>query len=128
MISGKSKCSSDIILMENDSIVKDPMCVADTLNDYLVNVANGIGEPDFITEDDTFGNGISKHKYDECINTVHYDMIGGIKTSFSFNEVTDGEVLKKLRKVNIKQSMGHDKIPLKMLKLGADYLCKPVNI
>jgi len=49
-------------------------------------------------------------------------MIRGSTPSFSFNEVTDYEVLKKLRKVNIKKSMGHDGIPPKMLKLGTDYL------
>ena len=119
MISDKSKCSSDIILMENDSIVNDPMCVADTLNDYFVNVANGIGEPGFITEDDTFESIISKHEYDECVNTIRYDMIRGSTPSFSFNEMTDDEVLKKLRKVNIKKSM---------LKLGTDYLCKVCKI
>ncbi len=39
-ISDKSKRGSNIILMEGDSIVNDPMNVADILNDYFFNIAD----------------------------------------------------------------------------------------
>jgi hypothetical protein len=75
------------------------LSVADILNDYFVNMANGIGEPDQITNDDTFERIIAKHNDAQCIKRIRYDMAhkDGCRI-FSFNAVPGELILEKLKR------------------------------
>jgi len=49
------------------------------------------------------------------------------RSLFLFKEVTTEEVLKQLRCLNVRKAAGYDKIPPKLLKIGADSLCVPLQ-
>ena len=46
--------------------------------------------------------------------------------TFNFSHVTMNDVLKELRSINIRMTTGCDLIPGKLIKEGADFLCKPI--
>ena len=48
-------------------------------------------------------------------------------TTFTFSHVTMNAVLKELRSINIRKTTGCDLIPGKLIKEGADFLCKPIQ-
>ena len=50
----------------------------------------------------------------------------GSNNTFTFSHVTMNDVLKELRSINIRKTTGCDLIPGKLIKEGADFLCKPV--
>ena len=51
----------------------------------------------------------------------------GSNTTFTLSHVTINAVLKKLRLINIRKTTGCDLIPSKLIKEGADFLCKPIQ-
>ena len=51
----------------------------------------------------------------------------GSNTTFPFSRVTMNDVLKELRSLNIRKTTGYDLIPGKLIKEGADFLCKPIQ-
>jgi hypothetical protein len=127
VISDNNKSLNDIILMENNSIVNDPVLVANILNDNFVNAADGIGQPDFITEYDDFDSIIASHRDAECIERIRSGFRQDGRSPFTFKEINEDVVLKKLLKINIKKSTGHDQLPPKMIKMGAKYLSGPIK-
>ena len=51
----------------------------------------------------------------------------GSNNTFTFSHVTMNDVLKELRSINIRKTTGCDLIPGKLIKEGADFLCKPIQ-
>ena len=51
----------------------------------------------------------------------------GSNTTFTFSRVTMNAVLRELRPMNIRKTTGCDLIPGKLIKEGADFLCKPIQ-
>ena len=51
----------------------------------------------------------------------------GSNNTFTFSHVTMNDVLKELRSINIRKTTGCDLIPGKLIKEGADILCKPIQ-
>ena len=51
----------------------------------------------------------------------------GSNSTFTFSHVTMNAVLKELRSINIRKTTGCDLIPGKLIKEGADFLCKPIQ-
>ena len=101
IISDNNKASNDIILMNDDTIINDPLHVANTLNNHFVHAADGIGKDDFITIDDDFNSIISCHKNTGCIKRIHDDMSRHNVHGFTFTEIDEDIVMNKLMKINI---------------------------
>jgi hypothetical protein len=51
-----------------------------------------------------------------------------IEDRFSFKEVTQNDIIKHLKNLNVQKAIGDDNIPPKILKLAAYILCKPLTI
>ena len=51
----------------------------------------------------------------------------GSNNTFTFSHVTMNVVLKELRSINMRKTTGCDLIPGKLIKEGADFLCKPIQ-
>ena len=54
--------------MENETIINDSEQVANILNNYFSNIADNIGNPDHINENETFEEIISLHSSHENTN------------------------------------------------------------
>ena len=120
IISDNFKVFTDIILMENNSIESDQNNVASILNDYFVNVAKDIGNPDTILDGDTFENIIHEYEDHQSIKMIRND-IAKCMHSLSFNNVSSEQVYNKLSHINIRKATGYDQVPPKMIKLGSEY-------
>ena len=76
------------------------------LNEYYVNIADGIGDSNEIT-DEAVDEIIFRHKDNQsvaCINTKSF-------SKSCFEPVSHDIVLKKLNNVNAKKATGHDSMP-----------------
>jgi hypothetical protein len=80
-----------------------------------------------ITEYDDFDSIIASHSDEECIERIRRGFRQDGRSPFTFKEINEDVVLKKLLKINIKKSTGHDQLPPKMIKLGATYLSGPIK-
>ena len=127
VISDNCKTDTNVILLENDTIVNDCSSVANILNDYFVHVADDIGQPDDIVETDTFESIISEHQEHESVKNICNNTNSGYQNTFSFHEVSFETVQRKLKGINVKKATGHDQIPPKLIKLGADHLSAPLQ-
>ena len=125
VISDKNKMSNNVILLENNMVVNDPQMVSDIMNEHFVNAASGIGKPDSIEANDNMESILAEHGDSESVRRIRRNIVAG--HSFKFSPVNSDYVLKKLSSINTKKSMGHDQLPPKMIKLGAEYLCKPIT-
>ena len=126
MMSNKTSGSDvDIAIIENGNIINNPREVGNVLNEYYVNVTRNIGQPNEINAGETISDIVNSHKADECVINIS-DQIGAT-TDFSFREVLERDVCKKLKNLNPKKATGHDNIPPKLVKIGASILCKPIT-
>ncbi len=125
MISDKYKGSNEITLLENSTIVNDGIQVANIMNDYYVNITKDIGSPDMLTDTMDIHDILLSHSSHESIKYIEENINNN--TTFSFTEVPIDDVYNKLRRINVKKATGHDMIPPKLVKLGADALCKPLH-
>ena len=66
-------------------------------------------------------NSFSNHASVKFIQSLN------LNTSFNFTTVSVGEIRNILLHLNVKKSTGHDNIPPKLLKIGADILCYPIQ-
>ena len=48
-------------------------------------------------------------------------------TTFTFSHITMNAVLMELRSIHIRKTTGCDLIPGKLIREGADFLCKPIQ-
>ena len=69
------------------------------------------------------------HESHESVQYIRQYMIdeNGSNNIFTFSHVTMNDVLKALRSINIRKTTGCDLIPGKLIKEGADFLCKPIQ-
>ena len=126
LISSKSKSNSDsITLKENGSIINDPVSIGNVLNQYYVNITKEIGQQDAIGECETIQTVLNKHSAHESVMRIKNSIAN--QTSFSFTLVDENEVCKKLKTLNGKKATGFDKLPPKLIKLGAETLCRPIG-
>ena len=118
--------NNDIVLLNDNVIVNDQRDVCNLLNDYFVNVTKDIGECDRIQETDKFTDIINTHAMHDSVQYIKTNLKS--KTNFSFHLATEDVILKKLLNLNVKKSTGWDNMPPKLLKQGANILCKPITM
>ena len=99
----------------NDSIIQDQTNVANCLVDYFATVANDIGDPHLLslTEEE-----LKDHK--SVQNTRKAVKTNGMQ--FKFCNFNVNEVTRALKTLNPYKSIGHDKIPPRVLKLACNVL------
>jgi hypothetical protein len=103
----KNTDRSSIILLEDNRILNDNKAVAEKLNHYFTTVAEDIGNAASSTD---AVHGV--HQIDPCM---------------TFKEVSHEDVLGKLKGLNTKKATGVDRMPPKLLKIGADSVTPSVR-
>ena len=99
----------------NDSIIQDQTKVANCLVHYFTTVANDIGDPHLLslTEEE-----LKDHKSVQKIRKVA--TTNGVQ--FKFRNFNVKEVTRALETLNPNKSIGHDKIPPRMLTMACNVL------
>ena len=99
----------------NNSIIQDQTKVANCLVDYFTTVANHIGDPHMVslTEEE-----LKDHKSVQNIRKVA--TTNGVQ--FKIPNFNVKEVTRALETLNPNKSIGHDKIPPRVLKLACNIL------
>jgi hypothetical protein len=101
--------------------------VSDIVNEYFSAVAKHVADSDCITSSgraDVF-NKIKKYENHDSIHIINNNIPNDVH--FSFNNVSEETVLKKLKSINPRKSPGFDNIPPKLVKIGAHALSKPLT-
>ena len=124
-----SSANTNISIIENDAIINDQTGVATVLNDYYVNVTKSIGQPELLDVNEDIDDVFLAHESHESVQYIRQYMIdqNDNNTTFTFSHVTINAALKELRSINIRKTAGCDLIPGKLIKEGADFLCKPIQ-
>ena len=98
--------SCDIILCENNQVVNNDNEIVETFNNFFINVASNIGQPE------------------DTIDLPNHPSVVEIKNNmennlnFSFEPVTEKEISKIIHKLNPKKATGTDCIPTKFIKIA----------
>ena len=130
-----SLVNNDIILVENDKIISEVSEVAETFNDYFVNIVKTTTGLSTTNIKDNLPSNTSNR---EVINAMidNYREHPSIRKTnefskhvepFSFNFVCQNEVNKYLKNVNVNKSTGKGKLPPKILQISANVLDKPLT-
>ncbi len=129
LISDKGCDRDNITLLENDVITNKPEEVSEILNNYFVNMACDIGSSsnnNAICEQDSLFDIISEYEnHPSCIFIKNKNL--SKSRFFDLQLVSTDTVRRELKNLNPKKAVGHDRIPPKLLKLGADNLCRPIQ-
>lgn len=134
LISDKCKGGQEnIILSTNDTIINEPLSVCNEFNEFYNGVAADIGQnPSDIADlknDDDFDvylNEVLRQYSDHPSMSIIRDNTSYVNT-FCFAKVSVDEIRRRLANLNSRKSPGYDGIPVKLVKLGADVLCYPVQ-
>ena len=106
---------NNIILTDDDRIINDQNEVAETFNEFFVNVAKDIGKDSCaVNQEHPSVKVISEHKYSE--NKLKFESI-----DISFVE-------KQIDKMNINKATGKDGISVKILKIAKPIVSKPITM
>ena len=124
-----SKGSDDIILRESGTLLTDPYKVCDTFNDFYTTAAEKIGFHDTIPNCLSSSDILSyvRHKYSNHPSIIEIKSHRTEHMLFSFNHTNEYEVEKIISKLDVKKAIGHDAVPVKIVKLGAKYLTPVVT-
>ena len=128
-LSSKSNGMNDnIILKENDQVITKPEEVCKVFKSYYESIAENIGAPDNF-ESDVNSESIlsavnihSNHPSIKCINSLFPS-----PNTFEFSKVTPDEVLKSMKRVNVKKAKGYDNVSPYFIKIAAYQLATPVS-
>ena len=112
------KCNSDIELNIEGDIIKDQIKITETLADHFATIADGIG-----------GAGAELWNLNDFTDHPSAQLIKeksrGSKT-FDFQEINPAQLKRVLESLNVNKATGHDGIPAKILKAGADEISQPL--
>jgi hypothetical protein len=134
LISDKCKASQEnVILFEGDVIINKPFHACNVFNAFYNTVAADIGQSaadilqcenneDF---DGYISDVIKRYNTHPSVNYIRDN--SSRLDSFCFSKVSVGDICKRLRQLKTRKSPGYDNIPPKLLKLGANVLCYPLQ-
>ena len=128
LMSDKSNMlNNDIILKDEETIINSKSEVCSVMNSYFVNVAKiAPGKPyTGIQHDCDISVMIDEYCNHESVQFIK--KLNSNDSTFDFMSVTTNDVRDVLLSMNPKKSTGHDNIPPRLLKLGADVLCYPIQ-
>ena len=127
IISCTSKQAGRVFLVDDSrGIASNQTTVASMFNEYFVNIAESIGNPDEVNED-TEARSLVQKRHSNHSSIMWINVNVDTPSQFKFQHVASDEVNKKILKLSSKKSMGCDKIPPKMVKLGVQSLCTHIT-
>jgi hypothetical protein len=77
-----------------------------------------------LLEIETFDDVVNTHRMHDSVKFIASNLKS--ETGFSFHSISEDVIIQKLQNLDVKKSTGWDSIPPKLLKQGAEILCKPV--
>ena len=107
------QCGISSLIIDGNSQIEDPSEIANSFNDFFVNVASKIKEPVNPSNHDKLK--------DYCNNKISQD------TSFKIPTVDKEKVLKYLSNVDISKATGTDNIGPRLLKLAAPCMAEEIT-
>ena len=119
-----------IVLREEDRIVTEAKEVCEVFNSYFVNIAQSIGRPDELSDDDHVSQIDVTRTVEKYQNHASIEMIKQRFTDplpFSFKTVTVQYVYNILKNIDGKKSTGYDNIPPRFIKAAAKELSLPIT-
>lgn len=110
------KCQKETIISENNKLIIKQDEVSEHFNNFFVNVAKNIGNNDINVDDSHPSISAIKGNMPECQNN-----------SFSFSQVDEDFVRKRLNKINVKKATGIDGISPKLLSFAKPVILRPLT-
>ena len=110
--SNKGLNSNKIFLSEKGRLIKDPVAIATTMNDYFVNITETIGLNQFDHLSNLFENHASIIRIKSNLDNV--------SDKFDFKKVHEEEVKPEIMNLNSKKATCQGAIPAKILKQFCD--------
>ena len=127
--------NDDIILFEKDRFINDDNIIAETLNNYYINIVQeSLGKPPeniadtigFTTNRDLIINAI-ENAYNSHASINKINDICNQSNNFNFHLVSEQQVIKILNTLDTTKAVGFDLIPPKVLKDAANIITKPLT-
>ena len=108
--------SKDTILTENENLITDQKQACGIFNNYFVNVANDIGDPNVVVNTNHPSIlQIDQIMADKEIPTLH------------FKPVDDNFVKKQINSISVKKATGVNNISLLLLKQASSIIAQPLT-
>ena len=120
---------SDIILIENNNVIKDKQNVADTLNEYFINIAEyTVGRQITALPSKDIEISISEiiNKHENHISIPKYQE-QKLNSTFTFEKTTSTDIRQLILELNGRKPMGIDTIPPKIIKMLNDNICDNIE-
>ena len=111
----KGISSSSTVLIENDVIISDPKDVCQVFNTYFSSIAESIGKPDNIKDNESIEYVIECHSNHPSVVLISQSF--NVIDTFKFTTVYEVQVEKQIKSVNPKKATGYDQIPPRIIKL-----------
>ena len=122
----------DILLLEKGEIERDRKKVADLFNEHYINIIeNSTGKKveafDFNGENDIIEEICEHYSSHESILKIKEQMRIDQIENFTIKEATEREIFDIINKLKTNVSPGFDRIPSKLIKIGAHVISKPLT-
>ena len=111
----KGISSSSTVLIENGVIISDPKDVCPVFNAYVSSIAEYIGKPDYIKDNESIESVIERHSNHPSVLQISQNF--NVIDTFEFTTVAEVQVEKQIKSVNPKKATGYDQIPPRIIKL-----------
>ena len=122
--------NSNIMLMENESIVSNDAKVCDIFNEYFANVTDSIGTESILTDDERIEDIIDMYSDHESVVKIQsvLNHVGEESGFFSLKTVSPEYICKKLKCLQRNKATGYDGLPARIIKMCADILCHSFTV
>ena len=128
MFGNKIKGNANIALGESNDLITDEKLLAETFNDFCINVVSNLG---MNIIDGKYGKGdVSNYDNRPSIITIK-QRIADTNKVFSFRKVTKEEISSAIKTLNRKKATLYNDIPTKIIQqfseIFTDFLCNNFN-
>jgi hypothetical protein len=121
-----SRDNGIFLLKENDNIISEPVCIANTMNNYFVNMANEINDTGISFENHTIESVVEYHGEHLNVKSIT-NKFDNHEHRYNFSEISSDTVYDKIKSINTNKSTGYDLIPPKTVKTCAKELSMPMT-
>ncbi len=121
-MSDKDKERDKIIIKEGDNVIANSKDVCNVFNEYCINTANDMSEPDHIDIEGALDDILSAYQNHHGINEIKRRRTVDDDVQFEFHLVTQVDIFKKLSSLNNRKACRYHEQPPHLLKLGAPIL------
>ena len=111
--------------MENSTVVTNKTKVCNIFNEYFVNIADSLGEPEKINLTEPLENVFKNYRDHPSIKLINENN-GYNNDTFSFHSVTQGELYKCFQDIKPKKACEYDGQPPRLIKIVLSYTLLPI--